>query len=557
MANRLRLILAVTLALSMGILVVSSTTLAQTTQTPTGLDSVRVLEGNWQTLSPGSQHWYRFDYTGEDLPVRVSLDVNAANSAQFQIWTAAQFSELAANTDLSPVATGAPDGADPTHIGWEGTLGEAGSYYIVVQPATEADTQYLLTIGGRGLAPAADGGTIVAGALNVNMRSGPSTAYSVVRTIPQGTQLTVLGQDSSGTWLSVRLADGTEGWIARFLTNFTDNVSIVAAPSPPPLAPPATTAPVTPDLTGASNVNVRAGPSTLYPVIRTVPSGTVFTILGQDASGTWLSVRFSDGTEGWIARFLTDFTGTVSIVSVPPAAQPPLAPPATGTTDPNAAVVSGAANVNIRTGPSTAYPVIRTVPNGTQLTVLGQDVTTGWLSVQLSDGTAGWIARWLTNFAGAVPEAPEQPPLAPPPTAPEDPGAGPAPLPSQAASVSNFPIEQSLADNWRILPANGIHWYTFSHPGDNQPVQIWMNADPAEATGFRVFSENDGQAIMAGANPDDFEAIGRGTPNDSEPADLFWRGEFEEHGRYYVMVDSSSREDTGYSIYGVGPSIGG
>src|SRR5690606_6694239 len=94
---------------------------------------------------------------------------------------------------------------------------------------------------------ATDGGTIVDGAVNVNVRSGPSTAYPVVMTVAQGTQVNVIGQDTSGSWLSVRLPDGTEGWIARFLTNFTGTAAIAAAPPvvQPPLAPPATTASVT------------------------------------------------------------------------------------------------------------------------------------------------------------------------------------------------------------------------------------------------------------------------------------------------------------------------
>jgi uncharacterized protein YgiM (DUF1202 family) len=392
----------------------------------------------------------------------------------------------------------------------------------------------------------------------------------VIRTVAQNTQLTVLGQDASTAWLSVRLPDGTQAWIARALTDFTGSAAIVAAPAlaQPPLAPPAT-APAAADTTGAFDANVRTGPSTLYPVIRAVPNGTQFTLLGQDASGAWLAVRFADGTEGWIARFLTDVTSTVTIVDTPTLAQPPLAPPSTIATD--AVFVTGALNVNVRSGPSTAYSVIRTVMNGTLLTVLGQEATGAWLSVRLSDGTQGWIARSLTNFTGAatiiaVP-ALTQPPLAPPasvntaivtaPTNASPPAGSIASLPSQAAAVDNFPIAESLGSNWRVLRSGETQWFTFSHPGDQAPVQIWMDVEPGDAAGFRIYSEADAQAIMAGANPDDFVDIGRGTPNPNEPADLFWRGAFDEHGRYFVMVDGGATGDAGFSIYGVGPSIGG
>jgi hypothetical protein len=190
--------------------------------------------------------------------------------------------------------------------------------------------------------------------------------------------------------------------------------------------------------------------------------------------------------------------------------------------------------------------------------VLGQDASGAWLFVQLADGTEGWLSRSLTTFEGtaqvvATPPL-AQPPLAPPATVSVVPGT--ASLPSQAAALDNFPIEQSLAGNLRNLEGGQIQWFTFSHPGDEEPVQIWMDVEPNGAAEFRIYREEDAQAIMAGANPDDFVDIGRGTANENEPADLFWRGAFDEHGRYFVMVRSGSTSDVTFSIYGVGPTIG-
>jgi uncharacterized protein YraI len=560
-AKRLQLILVVTLALSLSTLAANSTTYAQTAEPASALgqDSVRIITANWQALPAGAQHWYRFEYTGGDLPVRISIDTNAAASVGFQVWTDTQFSQLAANPTATPVALGAPAPDSPTHIVWEGALADPGTYYIVVQPTTQTDTSYLLTIGGRGLAPAADGGAIVAGALNVNIRSGPSTAYPVIITIPQGTQLSVLGQDTSSSWLSVRLANGTEGWIARFLTDFTGTVAMAATPSlaQPPLAPPATTASDTAAIvSGALNVNVRGGPSTDFAVIRTIPQGTQFTVLGQDVTGTWLFVRFADGVEGWVARYLTNFINVAAVIQTPVVSQPPLAPPPTVPVDADA--VAGVLNMNVRAGPSTDFAVIRAIAQGAQVVVLGQDASGTWLFVQLADGTQGWLSRSLTSFEGTaqvVTTTPAvQPPLAPPATVSVVPGT--VSLPSQAASIDNFPIEETLAGNLRTLIGGQMQWFTFSHPGDDEPVQIWMDVEPNEGAEFRIFREEDAQAIMAGANPDDIREVGRGTPNENEPADLFWRGAFEEHGRYFVMVRSGSTGDVTYSIYGVGPTIG-
>ena len=54
----------------------------------------------------------------------------------------------------------------------------------------------------------------------VNMRAGPDTSYSVIDTLPQGTQTEVLESDGAG-WVRVRVVGtGQMGWMAeRLLTN--------------------------------------------------------------------------------------------------------------------------------------------------------------------------------------------------------------------------------------------------------------------------------------------------------------------------------------------------
>jgi hypothetical protein len=67
----------------------------------------------------------------------------------------------------------------------------------------------------------------------------------------------------------------------------------------------------------SSALNVRSGPSTLFPVQRSIGRGTEFTVLGQNNSGAWLFVRLRDGMEGWLARAYTDFTALVQVVPSP------------------------------------------------------------------------------------------------------------------------------------------------------------------------------------------------------------------------------------------------
>ncbi len=54
----------------------------------------------------------------------------------------------------------------------------------------------------------------------VNMRSGPSTDFRVLDTLPRGTEAEVLEVDADG-WARIRLmGNGQEGWMAeRLLTD--------------------------------------------------------------------------------------------------------------------------------------------------------------------------------------------------------------------------------------------------------------------------------------------------------------------------------------------------
>ena len=54
---------------------------------------------------------------------------------------------------------------------------------------------------------------------SVNVRSSASTSAEIVRTVASGTVLTYLGSTraSDGTWYSVRLTNGVEGYVAGWL----------------------------------------------------------------------------------------------------------------------------------------------------------------------------------------------------------------------------------------------------------------------------------------------------------------------------------------------------
>ena len=163
--------------------------------------------------------------------------------------------------------------------------------------------------------------------------------------MPDGTRLAVVGPDRQAdgrTWRNVRGDGGTAGWMVA------DALRTIAAPTatpeatatPGPTATRAVTTPTPPASTpgpnatssrpeastpggppdaeptpepervevfdaGSTGANLRAEPGRRGSVLRSVPDGSVWTIVGPDRQVdgvNWRNVRGEDGTTGWLAQ---------------------------------------------------------------------------------------------------------------------------------------------------------------------------------------------------------------------------------------------------------------
>ena len=227
----------------------------------------------------------------------------------------------------------------------------------------------------------------------LNVRSGPGVAYPVVTTIARGAVVSLTGY-RAGSWVSVRLEGGTEGWVnfnymsSTFpLTSLAqwEGESGVEGRSGFPTA----------KMDQAYALNVRSGPGIGYGIITAIPRGTVVELTGyRDASATWVTVRLPNGSEGWVnGRYLSsDF---------PYASLAPAGEGATvdGRSSLPTATVSAAYALNVRTGPGTGYPIVTAVLRGTVFELTGYRNAAGnWVSVRLPDGREGWAhAGYLTT----------------------------------------------------------------------------------------------------------------------------------------------------------------
>ena len=126
--------------------------------------------------------------------------------------------------------------------------------------------------------------------IGLNLRKGPGTSYSVIRTLSKGTAVTV--HSSSNGWSKISV-NGVEGYVSTsFLSN--TNPSTNSSTSNETTSTPTTTMYVTPD----AGLNLRKGAGTSYSVIKTLSKGTAVTV--HSSNNGWSNVS-ANGVEGYVS----------------------------------------------------------------------------------------------------------------------------------------------------------------------------------------------------------------------------------------------------------------
>lgn len=241
----------------------------------------------------------------------------------------------------------------------------------------------------------------------LNLRSGASTGYSVILTMPKGAKVTIL--DTSGSWSKVSYGT-TIGWCSSTYLKGT-TAAPVADPSP-----------IVEEVIKYTSdyLNLRSGGSTSYGVMLTMPKGAKVTVLGVSADGSWTKVKYGS-TIGWASSaYLIGGTTTVTPAPAPapaptpaptPAPAPAPAPTPAPTPAPEFIAAPEATAVvkyttdylNLRTGGSTSYSILTTIPVASKVTVI--DTNNGWDKLTYGSYT-GWASNAYLKEAEAVKAAP-------------------------------------------------------------------------------------------------------------------------------------------------------
>ena len=214
-------------------------------------------------------------------------------------------------------------------------------------------------------------GIVTASALNV--RSGPSTSYTVTTKLYKGNKVTIL--ETSNGWMKIKTSGGTIGWVS------SSYIQVSNTSTSQPSTDSSTSYKAT---VNATSLNVRKGAGTSYSVITKLSKGTVVDVL-ESASNGWKKIKTSGGTIGWVSgSYLT--TGVVN---------QPSTDNSTSQTSYKATVNTD--SLNMRKGAGTSYSIITKLSRGTVVDVL-ESASNGWKKVKTSGGTIGWVSgSYLTT----------------------------------------------------------------------------------------------------------------------------------------------------------------
>ena len=206
-------------------------------------------------------------------------------------------------------------------------------------------------------------GTVTASSLNV--RSGPSTSYTVVTTVKKNDKVNIL--QSSNGWYKIETSSGKQGWVSSSYisasnsntnnstnNNTQSNIAIV----------------------NTDGLNFRNGAGTSYSIIKVLNKGEKVEVISE--SNGWSKVKH-DSRLGYVAsQYIDKATTNYTIKEV--------------NTD----------GLNVRTGPSTSYATIGKLNKGTRVEVISESA--GWSQINYNNKTAYVSSGYLKAVSTSTPD---------------------------------------------------------------------------------------------------------------------------------------------------------
>ena len=186
----------------------------------------------------------------------------------------------------------------------------------------------------------------------LNMRSGPSTSYRILKVLSKGSSVEVIS--TTNNWSKIKHSGITGYVLDEYLKSNT-----------------------TTKYANTSSVNVRSGPSTSNSILGKLNKNDKVEVISE--SGSWSKINYKGSTAYVSSQYLSskqieeDKNEEVNIS--------------------NKKVT--ASTLNVRSGPSTSHSIIGTLYKGNVVKPLSQD--NGWVKIKLNDNTGYIFDTYLTN----------------------------------------------------------------------------------------------------------------------------------------------------------------
>ncbi len=312
--------------------------------------------------------------------------------------------------------------------------------------------------------------SVEANSVNINVRTGPSTSFSILEQIQPETKYLLLEEE--GEWLKIQLSANKTGWVAKWLVTITQETSQITTQS---------------DIVTihADILNVRKGPSTDDSIIGKLYLGEEIEIV--DIKEGWYKITYKN-SYGWIASEFTNRKSSEEQSQPSPVA--------------NEKVVVQPSILNLREGPGLEYKIVNQLNKGDVL--ITDQSQSDWLHVTLESNPDinGWVANWLVIESNKiVSNEPTVTILNPGTNLREGPSTS-YPVVAIANNGDKFPIIATEGDWYQILLPNGKKAYVAGWIVSTKGIE--KNIDH----GISKLLENKVIVIDAGHGGKDYGATG-------------------------------------------------
>ena len=272
-------------------------------------------------------------------------------------------------------------------VKYDGRLGYVSSEYIenIEEESTNKTTKQVNTA-------------------TLNVRSGPSTSYSVIGKVHNGNKVQVISE--SNGWSKIEY-NGKNAYVSSMYLKAVN----VSSDSNKPVEPSTPETPSKPEVSKETKIvntevlNVRSGPSTSYSKIGKVYKGNKVGVISE--SNGWSKIEFN-GKEAYVS---SDYL--VKENNKPETPSKPETLPETKPEAPKETKVVTTDALNVRSGPGTNYSKIGKVYRGNKVGVISE--SNGWSKIEFN-GKEAYVS---SDYLGKVGQE-----TTPPITNPDDTNQG-------------------------------------------------------------------------------------------------------------------------------------